>query len=116
MYLSRIYVKNFRNFHFLDVKLSPKSVVVGENNVGKTNLLFALRLILDPRLPDHSRQLRQEDFWDGLSEPAKKWRNNRDCSRNNWLPGRRNGIGSSARLLCLGTSTRHSPLDVQFQA
>ena len=71
MYLSRIRVRNFRNFHCLDVKLGPKSVVVGENNVGKTNLLFALRLILDPKLSDTSRQLREEDFWDGLSEPAK---------------------------------------------
>ncbi len=72
MYLSRIAVRNFRNFRCLDVELGPKCVVVGENNVGKTNLLFALRLILDPRLSDFSRQLREEDFWDGLSEPAKR--------------------------------------------
>lgn len=72
MYLSRIRVKNFRNFRCLDVELGPKCVVVGENNVGKTNLLFALRLILDPRLSDFSRQLREEDFWDGLSEPARR--------------------------------------------
>ena len=71
MHMSRIRVRNFRNFRSLDVRLGPKSVVVGENNVGKTNLLFALRLILDPRLSDSSRQLREEDFWDGLSEPVK---------------------------------------------
>ena len=72
MYLSRICVKNFRNFRCLEVELGPKCVVVGENNVGKTNLLFALRLILDPRLSDISRHLREEDFWDGLNEPAKR--------------------------------------------
>lgn len=71
MYLSRICIKNFRNFRSLEVELGPKCVVVGENNVGKTNLLFALRLILDPRLSDISRQLREDDFWDGLNEPAK---------------------------------------------
>ena len=71
MYLSRICIKNFRNFQFLDVRLGPTSVVVGENNVGKTNFLFALRLILDPKLPDFSRHLRAEDFWDGLTEPVK---------------------------------------------
>jgi len=51
MRLSRIVIKNFRNFKFLDVKLGDHAVVLGENKVGKTNSLFALRLILDPSLP-----------------------------------------------------------------
>ncbi len=55
VFLSRIQIHNFRNFHELDVRLGPTTVVVGENNVGKSNLLFALRLILDPRLADSSR-------------------------------------------------------------
>lgn len=71
MRLSRIVVKNFRNFKFLDVRLGEHAVVLGENKVGKTNLLFALRLILDPSLPDSSRRLRLEDFWDGLPRPLK---------------------------------------------
>jgi putative ATP-dependent endonuclease of the OLD family len=69
MRLSRIIIKNFRNFKFLDVKLGEHAVVLGENKVGKTNLLFALRLILDPSLPDSSRRLRLDDFWDGLPRP-----------------------------------------------
>ena len=44
-------------------------MIVGENRVGKSNLLHALRLILDPSLPDSSRQLRLEDFWDGVPRP-----------------------------------------------
>ena len=71
MFLSRIQLKNFRNFHDLDVRLGPASVVVGENGVGKSNLLFALRLILDPRVSDSSRMMREEDFWAGLKEPTK---------------------------------------------
>ena len=71
MFLSRIHVKNFRNFHDLDVRLGPASVVVGENGVGKSNLLFALKLVLDPRVSDASRMLREEDFWAGLKEPTK---------------------------------------------
>ncbi|MCJ7791818.1 MAG: DUF2813 domain-containing protein [Dehalococcoidia bacterium] len=51
--------------------LGPTTVVVGENSVGKSNLLFALRLILDPRMADSTRQLREEDFWDGLTDPVK---------------------------------------------
>jgi len=69
--LSRIVIKNFRNFKHLDVRLGPHAVVLGENKVGKTNLLFALRLILDPTLPDSARRLRLDDFWDGLARPLK---------------------------------------------
>ncbi|MGC2330726.1 MAG: AAA family ATPase, partial [Candidatus Acidiferrales bacterium] len=69
MWLSRITIKNFRNFKFLDVKLGEHAVVLGENKVGKTNLLFALRLILDPSLADSARRLRFDDFWDGLRRP-----------------------------------------------
>jgi putative ATP-dependent endonuclease of OLD family len=72
MRLSRVIIKNFRNFKYLDVRLGEHAVVLGENKVGKTNLLFALRLILDPSLPDSSRRLRLDDFWDGLPRPLKK--------------------------------------------
>jgi putative ATP-dependent endonuclease of the OLD family len=69
MRLSRITIKNFRNFKHLDVKLGEHAVFLGENKVGKTNLLFAIRLILDPSLPDAARRLRLDDFWDGLERP-----------------------------------------------
>lgn len=70
MYLSRIRIENFRNFRELDVELDGNIVVVGENRVGKTNLLYALRLIFDPSLPDRSRQLGLTDFWDGMGDPT----------------------------------------------
>ena len=70
MYLSRIKVENFRNFKNLDVELAGNIVVVGENRVGKTNLLHALRMIFDPSLPDRSRQLGLADFWDGMGDPT----------------------------------------------
>jgi len=70
MYLSRIRILNFRNFSEFDVRLTGNVVVVGENRVGKSNLLFALRLILDPTLPDSARQLTLSDFWDGLGAPS----------------------------------------------
>lgn len=68
MYLSRIQIENFRNFRNLDVRLDGNMVVVGENRVGKSNLLHALRLIFDPTLPDRSRELTIGDFWDGIEE------------------------------------------------
>jgi len=47
-------------------------VILGENQIGKTNLLYALRLVLDRSLPDSARQLRMEDFWDGIARPLNK--------------------------------------------
>lgn len=72
MRVSRITIMNFRNFADLDVHLGEHAVIVGENKIGKSNLLYALRLILDPSLPDSARKLREEDFWDGLSRPLTK--------------------------------------------
>ena len=70
MHLSRIRIENFRNFSLLDVQLSGNVIVVGENRVGKSNLLYALRLILDASLPGAARQLSIGDFWDGLEAPG----------------------------------------------
>ncbi len=69
MRISRIEILNFRNFRHLDLSVGQHAVIVGENKIGKSNLLFALRQILDPSLPDSMRQLRREDFWDGLARP-----------------------------------------------
>jgi len=68
MHISRIKIENFRNFSQLDVAVAGNIVVVGENRVGKTNLLEALRLIFDPGMPDSARQLGLADFWDGLEK------------------------------------------------
>src|SRR5690606_1209728 len=66
MKLTRICIRNFRNFREVDAALGGNVVIVGENRVGKSNLLHALRLLFDPSLPDSARQLGQGDFWDGL--------------------------------------------------
>jgi|SRR5579862_3765920 len=72
MRISRVQIENFRNFHHLDVALDAHAVIVGENKIGKSNLLYALRLVLDPSLPDSARQLKEEDLWDGLPRPLTK--------------------------------------------
>jgi len=66
MRIARVQIRNFRNFKDLDVQVGPHLVIVGENKVGKSNFLHALRLVLDPSLPDSARRLRLEDFWDGV--------------------------------------------------
>lgn len=65
MHISRVQIHNFRNFQNLDVKTGRHLVIVGENRVGKSNLLQAIRLILDPSLSERSRCLQVTDFWDG---------------------------------------------------
>ena len=55
MKLTRICIRNFRNFSEIDIALDGDVVIVGENRVGKSNLLYALRLIFDPSLPDSAR-------------------------------------------------------------
>ena len=70
IHLSALRIRNFRNFLELEIAdLSGSVVIVGENGVGKTNLLYALRLVLDPTLPESARLLRSEDFHDSLPEP-----------------------------------------------
>ena len=65
MRLTNLCIRNFRNFEGIDIPLDNNLVLLGENRVGKSNLLFAIRLVLDPTLPDSARQLKTSDFWDG---------------------------------------------------
>ncbi|CAN7507654.1 DUF2813 domain-containing protein [Pseudomonas sp. LjRoot277] len=66
MRLSKLSIRNFRNFTTIDIPLAGNVVLLGENRVGESNLLFAIRLVLDPTLPDSARQLKLSDFWDGV--------------------------------------------------
>ena len=66
MYISRVVVRNFRNFKHLDVKLRDGvTCVIGENNTGKTNLLRAIRLAVDANLSSQYRQLLEQDVHSG---------------------------------------------------
>ena len=71
LFISRVRIKNFRNFKDVDVKLGHKQVIIGENNVGKTNFIRALQLILDPTLSDEDRMLQELDFNDTIVNPME---------------------------------------------
>lgn len=65
LHISRIEIRNFRNFRHLVIDDFPAhAVIVGENGVGKSNLLEAIRLVLDPSISDARRMLREEDIWE----------------------------------------------------
>ncbi len=68
MYISRLFIKNFRNLRKFDVDLNDGvTCFVGENNSGKTNLFTALRLLLDGNLSAFRRRLTPDDLSAGLT-------------------------------------------------
>ena len=71
LFISRVVIKNFRNFKNVDVCLGHKQIIIGENNVGKTNFLGALQLVLDPTLSDEDRMLQESDFNDSIKNPME---------------------------------------------
>lgn len=50
MKLKNIRVKNFRNFDDVTLAINNKNVIFGMNDIGKTNLLHAIRFIFDRQL------------------------------------------------------------------
>ena len=70
-FIQRVQIKNFRNFLNVDVVLDHKQVIIGENNVGKTNFLRAIQLILDRDFSDNDRQLTSDDFHDSIEAPME---------------------------------------------
>lgn len=46
----KLILKNFRNFEHIDIELKDKNVILGMNDVGKSNLLHALRMVFDKKI------------------------------------------------------------------
>lgn len=62
MKLSKMYVKNYRNFVDNIININKETVVIGPNDVGKTNLLMAIRLVLDKSLSYLDLEPQEKDF------------------------------------------------------
>ena len=64
MRLSKITIDNFRGIKHVDVELDrDMTVLVGENNAGKTSVLEALRLCLDVVKSDKTCNFSEYDFY-----------------------------------------------------
>ena len=73
MNISRVQITNFRNLRDIDFSLSGGAVIVGENRSGKSNLIHAIRLVLDPTLSSVQRTLTRDDFSEALgSDPMEQ--------------------------------------------
>lgn len=63
MQLKTLYIKGFRNFKEVTVNFNEHSLMIGANDVGKTNLIYALRLLLDRSFSDYDYELTESDFF-----------------------------------------------------
>src|SRR5437667_324408 len=74
MHISELRIRNFRNFltaNFLFKK--GVNTLVGENGSGKTNALYALRLLLDESLSRNAISLKESDFCRALGDWRGHW-------------------------------------------
>ena len=62
MLIYRVNIKGFRNYEDVDVYLNSSSLIIGSNNVGKTNFIYALRLLFDRNLSENDLDLLDSDF------------------------------------------------------
>lgn len=52
MYINSVYLKGFRNYSDSFIKFNHSTLIIGSNDVGKTNLLYSLRILLDKSFSD----------------------------------------------------------------
>lgn len=116
MLLKKLYIKGFRNFREISVNFNEHSLMIGANDVGKTNLIYALRILLDRSFSDYDYELAESDFFayedthaivirayiDSITEDCVKAR----------LPGK---ISSDGKLVLQYTATiKNGKVEYQF--
>ena len=73
MYISTLSIRNFRNFKTAELRFKKGiNTIIGENGSGKTNLFFALRILIDDALPRYFK-FYQTDFNRTLESWAGHW-------------------------------------------
>lgn len=63
MQLNRVYVKGFRNYKEATVNFNKSTLIIGANDVGKTNLIYALQILMDRGFSDYTFELKDSDFY-----------------------------------------------------
>ena len=62
MRLTKVIIDNYRNFDYVEINFNNHSLVFGANDIGKTNLLKAIRLILDKSLSQTQYDADETDY------------------------------------------------------
>lgn len=63
MKISEVKIKGFRNFKDETIKFKNHSLIMGENDIGKSNLIYALRILLDRSLSELDIEPLDSDFY-----------------------------------------------------
>lgn len=62
MKIANVYIENYRNFKNASINFNKETLIIGPNDVGKTNLIRAMRLILDKSLSQIDIEPQEDDF------------------------------------------------------
>lgn len=62
MRIASLRIKGFRNFIDERIDFDGKTLIIGGNDTGKSNLLYALRILFDPSLSQRDLELDESDF------------------------------------------------------
>ena len=62
MRIASLRIKGFRNFIDERIDFDDKTLIIGGNDTGKSNLLYALRILFDPSLSQRDLELDESDF------------------------------------------------------
>lgn len=81
MYINFVKIENYRNFQDIEVNLSKLSIIIGENNSGKTNFINALKLVLNNSdLEFSSKKLSHTDInLDAIKSFYQSLKNSEEC-------------------------------------
>jgi putative ATP-dependent endonuclease of the OLD family len=60
--ISSVTLKGFRNFKNAHINFNVKTLIIGANDVGKSNLLYSLRMLLDKTLSEADIEPNELDF------------------------------------------------------
>ena len=62
MRINQVHIKGFRNFSDETIVFQQKTLIIGANDVGKTNLIYALRLLFDKSISEQDLELTGSDY------------------------------------------------------
>ncbi|MBT2766007.1 AAA family ATPase [Paenibacillus sp. ISL-20] len=62
MRIEWINIKGFRNFDSEKINFAEQTLIIGANDIGKTNLIYALRILFDRSLSDRDLDLSNSDY------------------------------------------------------
>ncbi|WP_343689418.1 AAA family ATPase [Chitinophaga sp.] len=63
MKITELKLKGYRNFKDATINVSEKTLIIGTNDVGKSNMLYAMRILLDRTLSEWDIEPKDSDFY-----------------------------------------------------